>query len=129
LLLCPEPETEKFSLSTGDRLHEMAITQSVVEICEKSAAGRRVVSVTLEVGDLSGVVPESVEFCFEACVRDTLLDGARLIIERIPAMGRCSGCGADFAVHACYDPCPACGDYGISVVSGEELRVKELEVE
>lgn len=107
----------------------MSITQSVVEICENNAAGRRVVSVTLEVGDLSGIVPEAVEFCFEACTRDTLLDGARLIIERMPARGHCLDCGADFAVHAYYDPCPVCGGYGISVVSGEELRVKELEVE
>ena len=107
----------------------MSITQSVVEICENNAAGRRVISVTLEVGELSGIVPEAVEFCFEACTKDTLLDGARLIIERIPAKGHCPDCGADFAVHAYYDPCPVCDGYGLSVVSGEELRVKELEVE
>lgn len=110
-------------------MHELAITQSVVEICEKNAAGRRVVAVTLEIGDLSGVVPEAVEFCFEACISDTLLEGARLIIERIPARGRCPGCGGEVLVETLYDPCPLCGDYGIGVISGEELRVKELEVE
>lgn len=110
-------------------MHEMSITQSVVEICEKSAAGRRVLSVTLEIGDLSGVVAEAVEFCFDACTRDTLLEGARLVIEQVPGRGECTTCGKEFAVRGYFDPCPGCGAYGIRVVSGEELRVKELEVE
>jgi hydrogenase nickel incorporation protein HypA/HybF len=110
-------------------MHEMSITQSVVEICEKNAAGSRVTVVTLEIGDLSGVVPEAIEFCFEACTKGTLLEGADLVIERIPAKGCCSGCNAEFSLAAYYDPCPECGGYGVAVISGEELRVKELEVE
>lgn len=110
-------------------MHEMAITQSVVDICERSAGGRRITSVTLEIGDLSGVVPDAVEFCFDACTRGTPLEGARLFIERVPARGRCHGCGAEFAVAAYYDPCPACGAYGVELLAGEELRVKELEVD
>jgi len=110
-------------------VHEMSITQSVVDICERNAAGRRVIAVVLEIGDLAGIVPESLEFCFDACTQDTLLEGARLVIERIPARGRCHGCGAEFAVAACYDPCPACGSFGVELLAGEELRVKELEVE
>lgn len=110
-------------------MHEMSITQSVVEICERNAAGRRVTAVTLEIGALSGVVPESVEFCFEACTRGTLLDGAQLIIEQVPARGRCHGCGSETALQAYFDPCGSCGDYGIEVLAGEELRVKELEVD
>lgn len=110
-------------------MHEMSITQSVVEICTQNAGGRRVTSVILEIGDLSGVVPDAIEFCFEACTRDTLLDGARLLIERVQALGRCRDCKAEFALSAYYDPCPACGGFGVDVLSGEELRVKELEVE
>jgi hydrogenase nickel incorporation protein HypA/HybF len=110
-------------------MHEMSITQGVVDICESHAEGRRVTSVTLEIGDLSGVVPDAVEFCFDACTRGTPLEGACLIIERVPARGRCHGCGVDFALAAYFDPCPACGSYGVEFLSGEELRVKELEVE
>jgi hydrogenase nickel incorporation protein HypA/HybF len=110
-------------------MHEMSLTQSVVEICEKNATGRRVTSVTLEIGSLAGVVPEAIEFCFDVCTRETLLEGASLIIERVRAQGRCQGCGADFAVSAAYDPCPVCGGYGVELLCGEELRVKELEVE
>lgn len=110
-------------------MHEMSITQSVVDICEKSAEGRRVLSVTIEIGELSGVVPDAVEFCFEACTRETLLEGARLVIERVAGRGECPTCGAEFPVRTYFDPCPGCGGYGVRVVAGEELRVKELEVE
>lgn len=110
-------------------MHEMSITQSVVDICTQNAAGRRVTAVVLEIGELSGVVPDAIEFCFEACTRDTLLDGARLLIERVRARGRCRDCKAEFALSSHYAPCPACGSFGVDLLSGEELRVKELEVE
>ena len=110
-------------------MHELSITQGVVDICQQHAAGRRVSAVVLEIGELSGVVPEAVEFCFAACTEGTLLDGAALVIERIAGQGRCAGCGIAFPIHAYYDPCPGCGGYGVAVVAGEELRVRELEVE
>lgn len=110
-------------------MHELSITRSVVEICERYAEGGRVTSVTLEIGDLSGVVQEAVEFCFDACTRGTVLEGARLCIERVTARGRCHGCGNEFIVAAYHDLCPACGAFGVELLCGEELRVKELEVE
>jgi len=110
-------------------MHEMAITQGIVAICGEHAAGRRVTSVTLEIGDLAGVVPEAVEFCFDACTRDTFMEGAALIIQRVPAMAFCPSCGAETPVRACFDPCPVCGGFGLDILTGEELRVKELEVE
>jgi hydrogenase nickel incorporation protein HypA/HybF len=110
-------------------MHEMAITQNIVAICDEHAAGRRVTSVTLEIGDLAGVVPDAVEFCFDACTRDTRMEGAKLVIHRIPAMAHCPSCGSEVAVRACFDPCPSCGVFGLDMITGEELRVKELEVE
>lgn len=110
-------------------MHELSITESVVDICQRAAAGRRVTAVVLEIGELSGVAPEAVEFCFEACTRESLLAGAELRIERAPALGRCHDCGAEIALQAYYDPCSACGGHHLEITSGEELRVKELEVE
>lgn len=107
----------------------MSITQSIVEICQSSAGGRRILSVVVQIGGLAGVVPSAIEFCFEACTRDTPLEGARLVIEEVPPHARCPECGACFAVSGYYDPCPSCGTYGVEVLSGDELRVKELEVE
>jgi hydrogenase nickel incorporation protein HypA/HybF len=110
-------------------MHEMSITQSVVEICEGHAAGRRVTDVVLEIGELSGVVPDSIEFCFEACVKGTLLEGARLQLEIVPGIGECPACGVRHPITTLFAPCPDCGAFGLSIVSGEELRVKELELE
>jgi hydrogenase nickel incorporation protein HypA/HybF len=110
-------------------MHELSITQGIIDICTNSAGGERVTSVVLEIGDLSGVVPESLEFCFDVCTRDTPLEGARLIIERVPAKGKCGECAAEFPISAFYEACPSCGSQRVSIVSGRELRVKELEVD
>lgn len=110
-------------------MHEMAITQSVVDICLEHSAGKRVLSVTMEIGALSGVVPEAVEFCFAACSQETLLEGARLEIITIDGVGRCRACGSGFARKSLFDACPACGSYGVEQVAGEELRVRDLEIE
>lgn len=110
-------------------MHEMSITQSVIELCTEKADGRSVISVTLEIGTLAGVVPEAIQFCFEACVGDTPLGNAILLIERIAAVGRCRKCLLEFPIESCYEPCPRCGLFGAEIIAGEELRVKELEVE
>ena len=109
-------------------MHELTIAQSVVAICEGHANGRKVSDVVLEIGELAGVVPESIEFCFEACAKDTLLQGARLKLEIVPGIGCCS-CGYRGRVASLLDPCHSCGEYGMTIVSGQELRVKEMELE
>jgi len=110
-------------------MHELSIVTGVVEICEQHAAGRRVLAVTLAIGALSGVVPEAIEFCFEAATQGTLLEGARLEIDRIAATGFCHGCGAVSAIETYFDPCPCCGAPALELRSGDEMRVKDLEVE
>lgn len=110
-------------------MHELAIAHGIVATCEQSAGGRKVVEVVLRIGTLSGVVPEAVEFCFDACAKGTLLEGTRLVIERVEAKARCSRCRAEFPVQAYFDPCPLCGALGNEILAGEELRVREIEVE
>lgn len=110
-------------------MHEMSITQGIIDICEQHAGGRRVLSLEVEIGELSGVVPEAVEFCFEACSRGTLLEGARLNILRVPGRGRCRECGADMPLAMVFDACRSCGGYRVVVEAGKEMRVREIEVE
>jgi hydrogenase nickel incorporation protein HypA/HybF len=110
-------------------MHEMSITQGIIDICEKYAGGRRILSVDVEIGELSSVVPDAVEFCFEACSQGTLLDGARINIIRMPGSGQCLECGADTPLAALFGACQRCGSYQVKVVSGEEMRVREIEVD
>lgn len=109
-------------------MHELSIMRNVVTICEQSAEGRPIKSVTLEVGELSGIIPAALEFCFESCARGTLLENAELLINVIPPQVRCNVCGATFSAKAYYDSCPECKGFDIEILFGEELRVKELEV-
>jgi hydrogenase nickel incorporation protein HypA/HybF len=110
-------------------MHELSLTQSLVELCLEHAAGRRVTAVTLLIGDLAGVEPEAMAFCFEACTAGTLLEGSRLVIERCPATGACADCGASFSSRRWFAPCTNCGSLAVTCQGGDELRVKDLEVE
>ena len=113
-------------------MHEVGITRSIVEICEENARRQGVTvvrSVTVEIGELSGVVPESVEFCFEACSKGTLLEGASLIIDRTPGRGRCDACLAECDLEPHSFECPSCGSMALQRIQGDELRVKEMEID
>ena len=68
-------------------MHEMAITQSVVDAVCEHAAGRHVQSVKVEIGALCAVVPDAMQFCFELATEGTVADGARLDLERAARRG------------------------------------------
>lgn len=110
-------------------MHEMSITQEIIEICLKHACGKKVRSLDVEIGELSSVVPEAIEFCFEACSIGTSLEGAQLNIIRVPGIGLCRGCGTQTHLQQLYDACSKCGSFSVEIVSGEEMRVKEIEID
>jgi hydrogenase nickel incorporation protein HypA/HybF len=113
-------------------MHEMSLAEGVVQIVEDYARRenfRRVKTVWLEIGRLSGVETEAMRFCFEAATRRTVAEGAKLEILETPGSAWCLKCSEPVAVAARYDPCPRCGGYQLQVTGGTEMRVKELEVE
>ena len=110
-------------------MHEMAITQGIIELCLEHAGGRTVRSLDIEIGALSSVVPEAIEFCFEACSRETLMEGARLNIISIPGLGHCLECGLETPLMELYGACSHCSSNRVTIVTGEELRVREIEVD
>ncbi len=63
-------------------MHELAITESLVDCVCESVQDARVVRVVVEIGALSGVFPDAVLGCFELCARETALEGATLEIVR-----------------------------------------------
>ncbi len=113
-------------------MHEVGITRNIIEIAEdhaRRAGARKIRSLTVQIGSLSGVIPEAVEFCFEACSSGTLLEGARLIIDRVQGKGRCGECGAETDLDPQTFTCAACGSYALEPLGGNELRITELEVD
>lgn len=113
-------------------MHELGIACSIIEIAERHAreqGAERIVSVTIAIGELSGVVPDAVEFCFEACARGTLAEAAKLLIGRIPGRGRCRDCDTELPLDPYTFSCPGCGGFALERLQGEELRIIELEVD
>lgn len=108
-------------------MHEMAITQSLVDAVCEHAAGRTVHSVTIAVGTLCAVVPDAMRFCFELATEGTVAAGARLEIEVVPGKAVCRGCGAESALVDLILLCP-CGSADLDVISGRELRIRSMEV-
>lgn len=108
-------------------MHEMAITQSVVDAVCEHAAGRRVHSVKLEVGALCAIVPDSMLFCFDLATAGTVADGARLDLNVEPGAAHCRTCGERFHVADLILLCP-CGSADVEVVSGRDLRILSMEV-
>lgn len=113
-------------------MHEMSLAEGIVQLVEDTVRAdgcSKVKAVWLEIGQLAAVEKEALRFCFDAVTRDTVVEGARLEIIETPGLGWCMKCEGNVAVSALYDPCPVCGSYQIQVTGGNEMRVKELEVE
>lgn len=132
------PEPPPLPLARGSpppaviTMHEMSICEGILQVLETTASQqgfRQVRTVWLEIGPLAGVEVEALRFCFEAVMRGSLAEAARLEIIETPGEGVCLQCGATVPVRQRYDPCPACGGYGVRLTRGEEMRIKELEVE
>ena len=113
-------------------MHEMGITRevltAVLEAAERAGA-ERVNWVRLTVGELTEVVPDALQFAWEALTPGTPAAGARLVVDETPARSRCSECAKEFE-HDRFDRrCPLCGSFLVEVLSGRELRIDEVDVE
>ncbi|MGE3842316.1 MAG: hydrogenase maturation nickel metallochaperone HypA [Vicinamibacterales bacterium] len=113
-------------------MHELGIACSVFDIVRQHVPDARagdVRAVRVRVGDLAGVLPDSLDFCFRAIVSESPYAGAFLRIERIAARCRCSRCWQTFTLDAPAFVCPACLSPVVTLVEGEELQVVDLELD
>jgi hydrogenase nickel incorporation protein HypA/HybF len=110
-------------------MHELSIAEAIADVAVRHAAGRRVVRVEVSVGHLRQVVPDALDFAFGLVAQGTALDGAELVMTRVPAAGRCRACGADSVLEGFPLCCAQCGGLDVDVVAGEELQVDALELE
>jgi len=112
-------------------MHELSIAQNIVDIVREHLPpeDRHLVrTVKLKIGDMAGVVPESLEFCFTAITASTPFAGAKLEIKRIPLRARCSSCRTEFDVQEFAFACPCCGAANVDIIAGRELQVTSIDV-
>jgi hydrogenase nickel incorporation protein HypA/HybF len=110
-------------------MHELSISSALVQTAVTHAAGRRVSVVTVRAGHLRQVVPDSLRFWFGIVARETVVQGARLDLEIVPARLRCDDCTHAWDADTPAFRCPACASGAVTVLSGEELEVESIEVE
>ena len=113
-------------------MHEMSLCEGILQVLQESAASEgfsSVKTVWLEIGALSGVELEAMRFSFDAVMRDSLAEGAGLEIIEVPGEAWCLKCAKTVRVRQRFDQCPDCESYQLQVVAGDQMRIKELEVE
>jgi hydrogenase nickel incorporation protein HypA/HybF len=113
-------------------MHELAVTEGLLEIAVRHAAAnkaQRVTDLHIVIGQLASIVDDSVQFYWDIISAGTTCEGAHLTFERIPATLTCAACNLTFA----FDPnsltCPTCGSADAKLITGEEFRLDSIEIE
>lgn len=109
-------------------MHELGITQNIVAIVAEHAKNTKVKRVLLEIGKLSAIMPDAIRFCFDICSLGTVLEGAILEIIETPGLAQCRQCGAEISLQQPFGICN-CGSRKLNLIAGEELKIKEIEIE
>ena len=113
-------------------MHELSITQSILEIAlrhAEQADAHRITKLNLVIGELATIVDDSVQFYWDIVSRDTIAAGAELHFERVPGILRCLSCGHTFPLNGRDYACPVCGEKQAIATGGDEFRLESIEVE
>jgi hydrogenase nickel incorporation protein HypA/HybF len=114
------------------QMHEFGLMQSVLENVETSAreAGAdRVTEIRLVIGEMREVIPEAMEFAFEALSPHTLSEHAQLTMITVKPRSLCAQCGKEFEHDRFHRGCPACDSLATELLAGKELYIDTIEVD
>ena len=112
-------------------MHEMAVTQSILDIAleyAERAGAARVTALNLVIGQLSSIVDDSVQFYWDIISKDTICEAATLNFERIPAQMLCLDCESTYTLARGLEACPQCGSFRVRVAGGDEFRLESIEI-
>ncbi len=113
-------------------MHELALTEGILSIVaseQKKNGFSRVLEISLRIGEFSGVIPSCIEEFFPLVAKDTAAEGARLVMETVPAVFECEECDFKGPLEKHRACCPKCGSTAIRMTSGREFFVNNLVVE
>ncbi len=116
-------------------MHELPIAKSIFDIVMKHAQAnnvKKVFSVNLQIGALSDLQSEWMQRYFDRLSRGTVADGAKLKAKRTPAVFRCGDCQQSFEIGSMPVEdvkCSLCNGDNISLISGTEYRVSNMEAQ
>ena len=113
-------------------MHELAITEGIIEAAIPEAekyGAKRILEIRLKIGELSGVMPECIQYYFDIASKGTIAENAKLKIEKIPVTVRCLDCGFEGVIDRKKIRCPDCGGTELKLIGGREYFVDSLEAE
>ena len=109
-------------------MHELSVAHAVVSTVVDAlpAPDTRVLQVRLRIGELSGIVPQALEFAYDVAAEGTPLADAALVIERAPIVIDCPTCGHQQLASAQEFRCPSCQQPCGNVIGGKELEIVDI---
>jgi len=113
-------------------MHELSITESILEIALRhadQARARKITALHLVIGQLSSFIDDSIQFYWDIIAKDTIAEGAHLFFRRVPTEMLCLACQQRYSPGDEDFLCPNCGGRRIKVVAGEEFYLESLEIE
>lgn len=110
-------------------MHELGITEAILDIVLRHAGGARVRKVQVTVGEWTGYVGDSIGLFWQELARGTVAEAAELDFRFEPATLRCHNCGSEFSANGSGLECPQCGALGGEPAGGQECTVDAIEVE
>jgi hydrogenase nickel incorporation protein HypA/HybF len=110
-------------------MHELSVTQSILDIALKNAGTRKIKQINLVIGQFSSIVDDSVQFYWDFVSKETTAEGSTLHFERIPGEMTCQQCGRVFRPVSDTFDCPSCSSPFVKITKGEEFQVESIDVE
>lgn len=110
-------------------MHELSIAISIIKTVEQEVrdnGGDKVLEIHLEIGKLSGVEIQSLQFVWELSAKGTVLEDSKITIFEPEGKAQCAECDTEFALEKIYDSCPKCKSPFKNIISGKELKIKKL---
>lgn len=112
-------------------MHELGVVFHIIKGVEKVAEENdltEIASVTVELGQVSTVIPRYLTDCWRwAADKNDLLRGAELLIEEVPAITYCEACGKTYGTIEYGKTCPHCGGGQTYLLQGNQVMIKEIE--
>jgi hydrogenase nickel incorporation protein HypA/HybF len=112
-------------------MHEVSIMAQTLEIALENACqqgANKIHRLKMRIGEMSGVVPEALNFAFDVVTEETIAEGANLEIEMVPVVCYCPHCQIEFQPNSLFYECPQCDRLSNKIIAGREIELTSLEV-
>lgn len=122
----------KFKTRPEGNMHETAMMQNLISVAMQSLKNynvKQVNCVNVSVGKLANVLPDALNFAFEATIKGTIMDGAKLNIKFLPIIACCDDCKYEYETKNIPFVCPICNSNKFMILHGEEVYIDSIDCE